>query len=179
MVDGQRVRAMGMVGKQRERETHSHAYALRVCLSLSRTDRAIPITGIRQIINLRRYESLTLHDVLQGFSIADCEWLVPTGAKARAQRAAQSDDLKRREILQEWMWWFFVNFVMSILKVRRSVGRVALGPADTLKLRRRSTSPSRQLCGTECCTFGKTTGFGCVNQCSRSCVRCTSRWSRR
>lgn len=75
-------------------------------------------TGIRQIINLRRFETLTMHDLLQDFSICDCDWLIPANKRAQAQRVTPTDDMKRREILHEWVWWFYVGFVASILKVR-------------------------------------------------------------
>lgn len=78
------------------------------------------------MINLRRYESVTLHDLMQGFRMAECDWLVGGGA-------GQTDDLKRRELLQEFSWWFYASFVGGILRVSsllRPTGDVADDPAD-------------------------------------------------
>jgi telomerase reverse transcriptase len=73
---------------------------------------------VRKFIEARRFETFSLHFLLQGFSTADCEWLMPPGEKAREQgRVCVSDSLKRRELLEEFMFWYFDGFLMPLLKV--------------------------------------------------------------
>ena len=81
---------------------------------------------IRSFISLRRYETLTLHTLLQGFATSDCEWLMPSSAKAQQQsRVPVTDALKRLELLQEFVFWFFDGFLLPLLKVRHNSCRGA------------------------------------------------------
>lgn len=70
-------------------------------------------------MELRRFETFTLHYLLQGFSTSACEWLMPSGKKVNTQgRVSVSDALKRRELLEEFMFWYFDGFLLQLLKVR-------------------------------------------------------------
>ncbi|KAF4597579.1 hypothetical protein EYR40_008041 [Pleurotus pulmonarius] len=72
---------------------------------------------VKHFITCRRYETLSLHYVLQGFSTAACEWLMPPGEKAKNQRRVSvSDSLKRRELLEEFLFWYFDGFILPLLK---------------------------------------------------------------
>ncbi|KAF5359331.1 hypothetical protein D9756_003256 [Leucocoprinus leucothites] len=72
---------------------------------------------LKSFITGRRFETLSLHDVLQGFSTSDCDWLIPPGSGARQQhRVSVSDALKRRELLDEFLFWFFDSFVLPLIK---------------------------------------------------------------
>jgi len=43
---------------------------------------------------------------------------MPPGEKAKAQgRVSVSDSLKRRELLEDFMFWYFDGFLMPLLKV--------------------------------------------------------------
>ncbi|KAG5646942.1 hypothetical protein DXG03_001665 [Asterophora parasitica] len=54
---------------------------------------------------------------MQGFSTSACDWLIPPGAPALQQsRVSVSDALKRRELLEEFVFWYFDSFVSSLLK---------------------------------------------------------------
>ena len=70
-------------------------------------------------IHLRRFESLSLHAVLQGFAIADCRWLEPENFKM-GERVSAADALKRTEILHEFIYWLFDSFLIPLLKVRQA-----------------------------------------------------------
>lgn len=73
---------------------------------------------VKGFVELRRYETFTLHHLLQGFSTSDCEWLMPCGKRSHLQgRVSVSDALKRRELLEEFMFWYFDGFLMPLLKV--------------------------------------------------------------
>ncbi len=62
-----------------------------------------------------------LHHVLQNFRTSECDsWLGgPSRASVRAdgQRRSVSDGLKRRELLEEFMYWFYESFAIPLLKV--------------------------------------------------------------
>ncbi|OJT07372.1 Telomerase reverse transcriptase [Trametes pubescens] len=73
--------------------------------------------NVKHMITARRYETLSLHQVLQDFQTSDCEWLMPAGGGARAQtRVSVSDALKRRELLEEFLFWYFDSFLIPLLK---------------------------------------------------------------
>ena len=73
---------------------------------------------IKNFITCRRFETLSLHDVLQGFSSSDCDWLIPPGPGARQQhRVCVSDAVKRKELLEEFLFWFFDSFLLPLIKV--------------------------------------------------------------
>ncbi|KAF8656263.1 hypothetical protein AX16_002699 [Volvariella volvacea WC 439] len=72
---------------------------------------------VKELISCRRFETLSLHDILQGFSTTACDWLIPPGPGASKQiRVSVSDFLKRRELLEEFLYWYFTSFVMPLLK---------------------------------------------------------------
>ncbi|KAF5367406.1 hypothetical protein D9758_003636 [Tetrapyrgos nigripes] len=71
---------------------------------------------IKLFISCRRFETLTLHTVLQGFSTSACEWLMPPGDGNKQHRVNASDQLKRRELLEDFIYWFFDSFVLALLR---------------------------------------------------------------
>ncbi|RDB25955.1 Telomerase reverse transcriptase [Hypsizygus marmoreus] len=83
----------------------------------SETNRKLILTYVEQFIQCRRFETLTLHHIIQRFSTSECDWLTPPGNAARQQsRVSVSDALKRREVLEEFLFWYFDSFVSSLLK---------------------------------------------------------------
>lgn len=83
----------------------------------SKANYTLVLRNLKRFIACRRYETFTLHRLLQGFSTSDCEWLMPPGHKAQVQgRVCVSDSLKRRELLEEFMFWYFDGFIMPLLK---------------------------------------------------------------
>ncbi|KAJ2926818.1 hypothetical protein H1R20_g10287, partial [Candolleomyces eurysporus] len=83
----------------------------------SKKNYTLVMHNVRKFIEARRFESFSIHFLLQGFSTADCDWLMPPGEKAKAQgRVCVSDSLKRRELLEEFMFWYFDGFLMPLFK---------------------------------------------------------------
>lgn len=76
-----------------------------------------PHADVKTLIDCRRFETLTLHRVVQGFQTSMCEWLMPPGTQDGQNRVSVSDALKRRELLEDFLYWYFGSFVLSILKV--------------------------------------------------------------
>lgn len=69
---------------------------------------------------MRRYETFTLHTLLQGFRTSDCEWLMPDSPGALKQsHVSVTDSFKRLELLQEFLLWYFDSFLIPLLRVRR------------------------------------------------------------
>lgn len=73
-----------------------------------------------RFITCRRYETVNLHETLQGFSTNDCDWLKCKKQQKTAQRVCYSDSLKRRELVEEFLYWYFNSFLVPLLKVRDS-----------------------------------------------------------
>ncbi|TVY37815.1 Telomerase reverse transcriptase, partial [Lachnellula subtilissima] len=72
------------------------------------------LKNVDRFIGLRRFESLTLHDVSQGLKISDIEWLQSpntTGAKM-----SQSDLAKRLEIFHEFIYYLFDSLLIPLLR---------------------------------------------------------------
>ncbi|KAK4334926.1 Telomerase reverse transcriptase [Rhodotorula toruloides] len=71
---------------------------------------------ISSFLALRRYETTSLHALLQGFAVLDCDWLAPTSTASRHQRPTAADINKRRELLSEFLYWFFDSFVIDLVR---------------------------------------------------------------
>ena len=68
---------------------------------------------------MRRYETFTLHSILQNFRTSDCVWLMPnTPGSLKQGRVSVSDSLKRLELLQEFLFWYFDSFLIPLIRVR-------------------------------------------------------------
>lgn len=74
-------------------------------------------TDVKLFITSRRYEGINLHNVLQGFSIGECDWLLPPRNLELQTNPSQAESLKRRELLEEFLFWYFDSFVLPLLKV--------------------------------------------------------------
>jgi len=64
---------------------------------------------------MRRFESTSVHALLQGFSLTACAWL---GGNSQRPTAADMD--KRKELLSEFLFWLFDGFVIDLVRVRCS-----------------------------------------------------------
>lgn len=65
-------------------------------------------------IKARRYETLSLHQLMQGLSTDDCAWIA---AGQRGSKTSVDEALKRRDLVHELMYWFFDGFLIPLLKV--------------------------------------------------------------
>jgi hypothetical protein len=120
--------------------------------------------GIKDLISMRRYETFTLHTILQGFRISDCEWLMPSNpATLKQTRVSTSDSQKRLELLQEFSLWYFEWFLIPLLRVRKSIYFKKQGLSMNIS-RRIFTLQNQVHSGTKYSTFDKTTGTRCANR---------------
>jgi hypothetical protein len=73
---------------------------------------------VREFIQLRRFENLSLHHVLQDIKVSKCEWLGPPRADGKSKKHINvTDSLKRREIFEEFVFWYFNSFLLPLLSV--------------------------------------------------------------
>lgn len=73
-----------------------------------------------KFIHLRKYESISLQYVLQGFKMSACEWLQDSrkeDSRASVRHLPPSASEKQFEILCEFMYWLFDGFLVSLLQV--------------------------------------------------------------
>jgi hypothetical protein len=120
------------------------------------------VKDVKDFITCRRFETLSLHTVIQGFSTSDCEWLIPPGPGARQQRRVSATDaLKRKEILEEFLFWFFDSFVLPLIRVDSSDFH-CLSLADRSFSRHAFMSQSHQLFEIGSYTSDRTIGLRCV-----------------
>ena len=73
------------------------------------------IIDVKEFISYRRFEGMSVHYALQGFAINDCAWLLPPGGDKRS--SSPSEASKRRELLEEFIFWYFDSFLIPLLKV--------------------------------------------------------------
>ncbi|GAA5871307.1 hypothetical protein JCM16303_000711 [Sporobolomyces ruberrimus] len=81
---------------------------------------------ISQYLRMRRFETISLHSLLQGFSILDCDWLDPSSnfqkdghevKKTGSGGTIPSVELeKRKEVLAEFFHWLFDSLITDIVR---------------------------------------------------------------
>lgn len=73
---------------------------------------------IREFIKSRRFETLSLHHVLQDIKVSKCEWLGPACTDDKSKKHTNvTDSLKRREIFEDFVFWYFNSFLLPLLSV--------------------------------------------------------------
>lgn len=114
---------------------------------------------VKQFITGRRYEVMTLHSVMQGMSTSECDWLLPPRKPGQQYYHNLVESLKRRELLEEFIFWYFDQFVLPLLKVSAFINSYLIWVHSNYLLRQRSTLPNRLRSGIEFCIFGTTIGI--------------------
>lgn len=71
--------------------------------------------NIDLFVRIRRYESMSLHDVLQGMRLEHIEWLAPVNARLD-DRLSASDFKKRKELMAEILYYLFDSFLIPLLR---------------------------------------------------------------
>ena len=69
---------------------------------------------IDDMILLRRFESMTLHQVMQGIRLSSITWLAKPGSVA--SRMCGSDYSKRLELLHEFIYYLFDSFLVPLIR---------------------------------------------------------------
>ncbi|KAG0296419.1 hypothetical protein BGZ96_009502 [Linnemannia gamsii] len=85
----------------------------------STDNRAVILRAMTRFIRLRKFETMPLQYILQGFKLSECTWLEdPKLGQERSSVAhtppTASD--KKHEILHEFIFWLFDGFLMPLLQ---------------------------------------------------------------
>jgi telomerase reverse transcriptase len=68
-------------------------------------------------VRLRQFESMSLHDVVQGLRLADMPWLAPpAGHPTGSQKPSLSDTRKRADIFHELVYYVFDSLLMPLVR---------------------------------------------------------------
>ena len=71
-------------------------------------------SALKNFISYRRYETMSLHGIMQGLSTTGCKWT--TSSNSSSFHTSASESLKRRELLEEFVVWYFGSFVAPLLR---------------------------------------------------------------
>lgn len=75
----------------------------------------IIMRAIDSFVCLRRYESFSLHDVVQGIGIKSISWLIPIGAD-QDSTMCRSDFTTRKDILSELLYYIFDSYLIPLIR---------------------------------------------------------------
>lgn len=86
----------------------------------SQRNQRIVLSRITEFVHCRRFETLSVHTLIQGFSTADCDWLAPRSATRESnkhQKRNESDMKVRRDLVSDLIFWFFDGFIIDLIRV--------------------------------------------------------------
>lgn len=69
---------------------------------------------VDRFVQMRKFESLNLHEVVQGLKVKSIEWLKPEVVN-NAQKSSITDTRKREELLQEFVYYLFDSLLIPLL----------------------------------------------------------------
>lgn len=69
---------------------------------------------VDHFIQLRRFESVSLHEIMQDLKITDISWLQPPGL--RDQKPSKTDAAKRHEIFHEFLYYVFDSLLIPLIR---------------------------------------------------------------
>ena len=75
---------------------------------------------VKHFISDNRFTSTSLHNVLQGFIITECDWVMPPKPSMKRTRAHVpiTETEIKRGLVEEFLFWYFDSFLVPLLKVR-------------------------------------------------------------
>jgi telomerase reverse transcriptase len=78
-------------------------------------NRRVVMRNVDRFIRIRRYESLSLHDVLQDMKLHDVAWLSPSNCDTSA-KMSETDFAKRKELMAELLYYLFDSFLIPLIR---------------------------------------------------------------
>lgn len=72
------------------------------------------LSHVHHFVHLRRYETVSLHELSQGLRLKAIVWLFPTD-KSRSGKLSSSDKKKREELLHEFLYYIFDSLLMPLI----------------------------------------------------------------
>jgi len=76
---------------------------------------AIIMRAVDSFVRLRRYESFSLHDVIQGIKVKDIDWLKPPG-KDKDSSMCKSEFAARKDILSELLYYMIDSYLIPLIR---------------------------------------------------------------
>lgn len=80
----------------------------------SEGNRRIFMGNLDRFVKLRRYETLSLHEVMQGMKLVEFSWL--STPNAGGKKLSETDARKRLQILAEFMYYMFDSLLVPLLR---------------------------------------------------------------
>ncbi|KAF7562172.1 hypothetical protein G7046_g1967 [Stylonectria norvegica] len=77
-------------------------------------NKAMVLKKVDHFIKLRRFETMSLHEISQDLKITDIGWLQPVGLGS--QKPSQTDTTKRREIFYEFLYYLFDSLLIPLIR---------------------------------------------------------------
>ena len=75
----------------------------------------IIMRAVDSFVRLRRYESFSLHDVIQGIKVKDIDWLKPPG-KDKDFSMCKSEFAVRKDIFSELLYYMFDSYLVPLIR---------------------------------------------------------------
>ncbi|KAJ3019795.1 hypothetical protein HKX48_001768 [Thoreauomyces humboldtii] len=73
--------------------------------------------AMNNFIRIRRYETMSLQNVVQGFKINECSWAMdPRPIDSKTRHIPPSETLKRTELVFQLLFWLFESFLIPLIK---------------------------------------------------------------
>lgn len=73
------------------------------------------LSAISTFVCARRYENMSMHQVMQGIKLENISWL--QGKQNSKSRPSITNLQRRREILQAFLLWLFDAFIVDLIRV--------------------------------------------------------------
>ncbi|KAK5122386.1 hypothetical protein LTR85_003970 [Meristemomyces frigidus] len=85
------------------------------CGDVRRANSNIVFQSVDRFVRLRRYESMTLHDVLQPMKLRGVQWLAAPNTRIDA-KLSNTDFAKRKELMGELLYYLFDSFMIPLIR---------------------------------------------------------------
>lgn len=81
----------------------------------------IVIKHVKTFVRYRRFETFSLHQAMQGIRVDDFKWLAAgngdAGTGQKRVRVTQAEAKKRRELVEEVLFWLFDGLIIPMIQV--------------------------------------------------------------
>lgn len=73
--------------------------------------------GVKKLVLGKRYETFSIHHLLQGISVDEISWLHSSGGQNGA-RVNVSEHVTRRRLVEELFFWLYDGFLIPLIRVK-------------------------------------------------------------
>ena len=127
----------------------------------SEHNESIILRSVKLFIKLKKYETLTMHTIMQGIRINDIQWAKLDRTDNSCLKFPVGDYKKRRGMNQDLVFWFFDSFLCTLLQsffyvTETATSKHRLSYFDHILWQNHSTSEIQQMMTN---SFTELTGF--------------------